>query len=66
MRALLSAGRRMHLAIMQGVLPIAHAGHWALWVLYAIPVIVVVASIVNSTRRERGRDDAEPPPDGQG
>ena len=56
----------MHLAIMKSVLPIAHAGHWALWVLYAIPVIVVVASIVNSTRRDRRRDDAEPPADGRG
>ena len=35
------------------MLPIAHAGHWAIWVLYAVPLIIVVASIVNSLRRER-------------
>lgn len=47
------------------MLPIAHAGHWALWILYAVPLIVVIASIVNSTRRDRrGPDDAEGPPDG--
>ena len=47
------------------MLPIAHAGHWALWILYAVPLIVVIVSIVNSTRRDRHRpDDAEGPPDG--
>jgi hypothetical protein len=38
-------------------LPIAHAGHWALYVLYAIPIVVVLASIVANLardRRERG------------
>lgn len=35
------------------LLPVAHAGHWALWILYAVPLIVVVASIVTSMRRER-------------
>jgi hypothetical protein len=39
------------------VLPIAHAGHWAIWILYAVPVIVVIGSIVAQLRRER-RDDA--------
>jgi hypothetical protein len=38
------------------VLPIAHAGHWAIWILYAVPVIVVLGSIVAQLRRER-RDD---------
>ena len=35
------------------LLPVAHAGHWALWILYAVPLIVVVASSVTSMRRER-------------
>jgi len=37
------------------VLPLAHAGHYALWVLYVLPVLVVVGAIVRSaivTRRE--------------
>jgi hypothetical protein len=40
------------------VLPLAHAGHWALWVLYAVPVIIVLGSIVlNLVRERRGGDD---------
>jgi hypothetical protein len=34
-------------------LPLAHAGHWALWILYAVPVVVVIGSIVVTMRRER-------------
>lgn len=36
------------------MLPLAHAGHYAVWVLYVIPVLVVVGAIVRSailTRR---------------
>jgi hypothetical protein len=35
--------------------PLAHAGHYALWVLYVLPVVVVVGAILRSaiaTRRE--------------
>jgi heme exporter protein D len=32
---------------------LAHAGHYALYVLYAVPVIVVLTSIVVTTVRER-------------
>jgi hypothetical protein len=35
------------------VLPVAHAGHWALWILYAGPVLIVVASILLTVLRER-------------
>lgn len=40
------------------MLPIAHVGHY-LWVLYLIPVAIVVAGIVKSTRAQRrnGRED---------
>ncbi|HET9153465.1 MAG TPA: hypothetical protein VFN85_05060 [Solirubrobacterales bacterium] len=39
------------------MLPLAHVGHY-LWVLYLIPVAIVVAGIVRSTRAQRrGRDD---------
>jgi hypothetical protein len=40
------------------VLPVAHVGHY-LWVLYLLPVAIVVAGIVKSTRaqrRGRGKD----------
>jgi cytochrome c-type biogenesis protein CcmH/NrfF len=34
------------------VLPVAHVGHY-LWVLYLLPVAVVVAGIVKTTRAQR-------------
>jgi len=34
------------------VLPLAHVGHY-LWVLYLLPVAIVVAGIVKSTRAQR-------------
>jgi hypothetical protein len=37
-------------------LPLAHAGHWALYVLYAVPILIVLGSIVtNMLRDRRGR-----------
>jgi len=39
---------------------LAHAGHWALWVLYAVPVVIVLAASAQALIRERrGRQDAE-------
>jgi hypothetical protein len=35
------------------VLPIAHAGHWAIYALYAIPVVIVSFSIVTTILRQR-------------
>lgn len=43
-------------------LPLAHAGHWALWILYAVPLFVVIGSIIVTARRERGEHGAEEPP----
>jgi hypothetical protein len=36
---------------------LAHAGHWAIWVLYAVPVVIVLGSIVVQIRRDRGAGD---------
>ena len=39
------------------MLPLAHAGHYAIWILYAIPILIVAVAIVRSTlaqRRVRG------------
>jgi hypothetical protein len=44
--------------------PIAHAGHWAMLVLYAVPVLIVLGSIVTGARRakrERLRSEAPAP-----
>lgn len=35
------------------MLPLAHAGHYALWVLYVLPVLVVVGAIVRTALAER-------------
>ena len=35
------------------VLLLAHAGHWLIWVLYAVPVLIVAVSIVASVLRQR-------------
>jgi hypothetical protein len=36
------------------MLPLAHAGHY-LWILYLIPILVVVGSIVVQIWRDRDR-----------
>jgi uncharacterized membrane protein SirB2 len=36
-------------------LPIAHAGHWLIYVLYAVPVLIVLGSVVMTVLRERRR-----------
>ena len=41
------------------MLPLAHAGHYALWVLYALPVLFVVFAIVRSAIVQRRADRRE-------
>jgi len=36
-------------------LPLAHAGHYVVWVLYALPVLVVLGAIVRTVVLERRR-----------
>jgi len=38
------------------MIPAAHIGHYLVWVLYALPVLIVVAGIVYSTRAGRRRE----------
>jgi cytochrome c-type biogenesis protein CcmH/NrfF len=45
---------------LRAVLLIAHVGHWAVWILYAVPIAIVLASILISVRRERRQRRAEP------
>jgi len=44
------------------MLPLAHVMHQLIWVLYAIPVLIVAAAIVRSTiaQRRARREDGEP------
>jgi heme exporter protein D len=43
------------------VLPLAHVGHYAIWILYVIPVLIVSAAIVRSMimQRRYGEDEEE-------
>jgi hypothetical protein len=40
------------------MLPLAHAGHF-LWILYLVPVVIVLGSIIAQVRRDRDNDDAD-------
>lgn len=44
------------------MIPLAHIGHWWGYLLYAIPVIIVLISIVTSSLRDRrgGSGDVGP------
>lgn len=38
------------------MLPLAHAGHYAVWVLYVLPVLIVVGAILRTTILEKRKD----------
>lgn len=40
------------------LIPSAHLGHW-LWVFYVIPLLIVIAGIIRSTRAEKKREREE-------
>lgn len=40
------------------MLPLAHVGHY-LWILYLLPVLIVVGAIIHSSRAGRGGEDGE-------
>jgi hypothetical protein len=42
------------------VLPIAHVGHY-LWILYILPVIIVILGIVRTTLAQRRSDEDDAP-----
>jgi hypothetical protein len=35
---------------------LAHAGHWAMWVLYLVPVLIVLAASVRALIEQRRED----------
>ena len=41
------------------LLPIAHAGHWAIALLYAVPVVIVLGSVARTMLRDRRKQDTE-------
>jgi hypothetical protein len=44
---------------MSTVLPLAHVGHWYLWVPYLVPVLIVLAASYRALRQQRREDHAE-------
>jgi len=41
---------------------LAHVGHWAVGLLYAAPVLVIVVALLVQRRRERGAADESAAP----
>jgi hypothetical protein len=43
--------------------PLAHLGHWYMWVLYMVPVLIVLAAsfhaLIDQRREDREREAAE-------
>jgi hypothetical protein len=41
--------------------PLAHTGHWLLWVVYLVPVVIVIAAslkaLLDQRREDRGGDE---------
>jgi hypothetical protein len=37
---------------------VAHTGHWLIYVLYAVPILIVIGSIVVSVIRQRREEDS--------
>jgi hypothetical protein len=37
-------------------LPLAHLGHWYLWIPYVVPVLVVLAASLHAFRQQRHED----------
>lgn len=38
---------------MEGALLLGHAGHWLIWVLYLVPVVIVLAAAARAIVHQR-------------
>ncbi len=47
------------------MIPIAHAGHWVVNLLYLAPVVLIVAMLAVSAHRDKRAEAAERAADGQ-
>jgi hypothetical protein len=41
-------------------IPLAHVGHWYVWVAYAIPVVIVLAASLRAFIQQRTEDRERP------
>ncbi len=55
----LSRGRPPPYLAMMDVPLLAHAGHWAIWVLYSVPVLIVLAASLKAFLDQRREDRSE-------
>lgn len=46
------------------MVPYAHAGHWAVSLIYFAPVVVIIAAIGITSWRDRDAEDREDPTHG--
>lgn len=44
---------------MSAAIPLAHVGHWYLWVPYMIPVAIVLGASLRALRQQRREDRLE-------
>jgi hypothetical protein len=51
-------GATVILGAMSAAPPLAHLGHWYLWIPYIIPVVIVLAASIHAFRDQR-REDRE-------
>ena len=52
-------GHAVILEEMSAAPPLAHLGHWYLWVPYMIPVVIVLAASIHAFRDQRREDRDE-------
>jgi hypothetical protein len=48
---------------MTSGVPLAHLGHWYLWIPYVIPVVIVLAASLHAFRQQRREDRERERPD---
>jgi hypothetical protein len=63
MRIIIKLTRPTYFPTMSFVPLLAHIGHWYMWLLYAVPVLVVIAAslhaLIDQHREDRERDVEE-------
>ena len=53
------------MTVLAGIaVPLAHVGHWWTYILYAVPVVIVLGAVVRTLLQERREGAAESGEDG--
>ena len=43
------------------MIPLAHVGHWSIWVLYMVPVVIVLIASARAFMEQRRESRADQP-----